>query len=413
LNAAEFAELQIAHRLGGWGDFRPSLSDAARNHTVSVSSVGTLAWDAGNGLPYPVNGWTGRVGAPHKLRTPQPGVKVYKFRDTLRSMLASGLDFDAVIDMQDWRVRSLAGPDNTLFPTVCFNRVLNARGRVLWHMPGPLHEIGADQFLGPFPDPDALPFALRARRLVWRGGVTGRANTGDDVVKETYRFQKIFALVAAGKRDMAWAADRLEEFPRYRFARHMAHDPIGDVAFVEQTNLHPLSKPLMQPLQGPSLSPREQARSKYIAVVRGADLASSFYWTMNSGSLGLVMESPWESFGSVHFRPWQHYVPFRMDLSDLAERLEWCDAHPAECATMVQAAGEVCRLLARHDLRIEIDHAVVEGLRQLLQQGRYGDIDKAAAGSGFEHLHQYGGAGADQRRQSGSVVVETPRQGVV
>jgi hypothetical protein len=281
-------------------------------------------------------------------------------------MLTAGLDFDTVIDMQDRRVRALQTPEGEIFPTISFNRATGAPGRVLWHMPGALHQIGSDAFLGPFPDPDALPFAQRLPKLVWRGGMTGRPGHDIDLRKEGYRLNRIFADVEQGKRRMAWAAERLDEFPRYRIVKAMAGHPMADVGFIEQPQLHPLSNALMQPLVRPGMPQREQARHKYIAVVRGADLASSFYWTMNSGSLGLVMDSPWESFGSVHFQPWQHYVPFRTDLSDLEERLEWCNAHPAECDAMVQRAGEVCRLLARQDLRDASDRAVIDGLRQAL-----------------------------------------------
>jgi hypothetical protein len=364
MDPVAFVGLQTSHRLGHCADFIPSLSETARAYSLSASSSGTLAWNASEGLPYPANGWAGRVGKPHKLRSREPGVKEYKFRDTLLSMMAAGLDMDAIIDMQDARVRTLAGSAKEVFPVVSFNRLKGTLGRILWHMPGPLHQIGAAEFLGPFPDPDALPFSGRAPKLVWRGGITGRAGGTDDPKNDTYRFQKIFALVQKGKHDMGWAADRLAEFPRYAFVKHMASRPLTDVAFVTQQGLDPLSNPLMQPLQRPPMGQREQARNKYIAVLRGADLASSFFWTMNSGSLGLVMESPWESFGSVHFRPWEHYVPFRRDLTDLDAQLDWCNTHPGECADMVQAAGDVCKMLARQDLRTEIDRSVVDGLRR-------------------------------------------------
>ncbi len=364
MDASGFVAIQAAHRLGGFGSFRPSLAEAARCYATLVGSKGTLAWSEAEKLPYPVNGWTGRAGAPHKLGTRAPGVKEFKFRDTLLSLLAAGLDFDTVIDMEDRRVRALHGPGHEICPTVCFNRTASALGRVLWHMPGALHKIGAQEFLGPFPDPDALPFAQRSPKLVWRGNITGRAGSGAAPILERFRFHRIFSEVERGKCDMAWAAARLGEFPRYRFVRRLSGTPLADVAFVHQPELHPRSESLMRPLQKDPMRQREQARHKYIAVLRGADLASSFFWTMNSGSLALVMDSPWESFASVHFHPWQHYVPFREDLSDLEERLAWCESHQAECAAMTQAAREVCRWLERQDLREEADRAVVDGLRQ-------------------------------------------------
>lgn len=366
MDAAQFLAVQTAHRLGGFDQFRPSISQTARLQALSVSSGSAMAWDAAQKMPYAVNGWTCRPGAPHRLRNSARGVKVHKSRGAMVSLTEAGADFDVLVDMQDRRVRALNTVEGEVFPTICFNRAAGAPGRILWHMPGPLHEIGSDAFLGPFPDPDAVPFAQRIPRLVWRGGITGRAGNGADIRKEGYRFDRIFDDLGRGKRTLDWAAQQLANFPRFRFVSQLANRNWADVGFIAQPHLHPLSASLMQPLQVPAMPQRAQARHKYIAVLRGADLASSYYWTMNSGSLALVMETPWESFGSAHFLPWHHYVPFREDLSDLDDKLAWCNDHPLECEAMTRAARKVCVMLARADLRIEADKALIAGLRHVL-----------------------------------------------
>jgi len=366
MTEADFAEAQVVHRLGALGIGKLSLSEAARDHAVAVSSAGALAWNATRGQPYPVNGWQGPPGQPDLVQNANRGTKPHKARAALASLLVAGLDFDVLIDMQDRRVRSLTAPDGTVFPTVSFNRLEGAAGRVLWPMPGSLHQIGADGFLGPFPDPDALPWADRAPRLVWRGGPTGRALTGPDLRAEGLRFEGVFAQVAAGQQDMAWAAAQLAQVPRFAFVQALRGNPLADVGFVGRPGLPPLSRALIDPLLSPPMPARQQARFKYIAVLRGADLASSLFWTMNSGSLALVMDSPWQSFASVHFRAWEHFVPFRADLSDLHDRLAWCATHPRDCEGMVQAAQAVCRMLAKPDLRTKIDRAVVDRMRRAL-----------------------------------------------
>ena len=73
MTEADFAEAQIAHRLGALGSCRLSLSDAAREHAVSVSSGSALAWNAALGQPYAVNGWQGRRGKPARLAWPYAG----------------------------------------------------------------------------------------------------------------------------------------------------------------------------------------------------------------------------------------------------------------------------------------------------------------------------------------------------
>ena len=362
----DFVATQVAHRLGAIGAARLGLNETARDYALAVSSGGALAWNAAAHAPFAAHGWLPNPDQPDVPHSTARGVRPEKSQGALQSLLRAGADFDLMIDMQDRRVRSLETADGQVFPTFVFNRVEGAAGRILWPMPTELHAIGANAFLGPFPDPDALPFAERTARVVWRGGMTGRGGGRGDVRLEGFRFQKLFAEVESGRRALSWAHKKLHDFPRFAFVRHLSTDPRADVGLIEQEWLHPLSKPILAPVTRSAMPQRLQARAKYIAVLRGADLASSFFWTMNSGSLGLVMETPWESFASVHFKPWVHYVPFKVDMSDFDERFAWCEDNPADCAEMVREAGQMCQYLARKDLRHAADGMVIKTLRAAL-----------------------------------------------
>jgi hypothetical protein len=85
---------------------------------------------------------------------------------------------------------------------------------------------------------------------------------------------------------------------------------------------------------------------------------------MNSGSLALVMDGAFETFASGHFRPWEHYVPFKADLSDLEERLDWCKANEAACREMATRAHAVCSLIGKADLRAEIGRQLMRRLEK-------------------------------------------------
>jgi hypothetical protein len=39
--------------------------------------------------------------------------------------------------------------------------------------------------------------------------------------------------------------------------------------------------------------------------------------------------------------PWQHYIPFAADLSDLMQQIEWCRAHDAECEQIANRGREL------------------------------------------------------------------------
>ena len=76
------------------------------------------------------------------------------------------------------------------------------------------------------------------------------------------------------------------------------------------------------------------------------------------------METPFESFASTHFRPWEHYVPFKEDSSDFEERLAWCQANDAECRAMAVRARIVCQKLADATLRQEANRQVIAEIRR-------------------------------------------------
>lgn len=61
-------------------------------------------------------------------------------------------------------------------------------------------------------------------------------------------------------------------------------------------------------------------------------------WKLVSGSVVLSPASPWETFFTRQFEPWEHFVPVANDFSDLAQRLDWCRSHDEECQRIAQRA---------------------------------------------------------------------------
>lgn len=68
-------------------------------------------------------------------------------------------------------------------------------------------------------------------------------------------------------------------------------------------------------------------------------------WKTRSCSAVLSQESPWESFFSVQFEPWQHFVPLANDLLDTEEKVRWCLANDAELRQIAGRATERARLV--------------------------------------------------------------------
>lgn len=92
---------------------------------------------------------------------------------------------------------------------------------------------------------------------------------------------------------------------------------------------------------GASIPQSEQLSYKYILDVDGyARTWDAWAWKMQSGSVVLSPDSPWESFFTRLFDPWVHFVPMANDFSDLSDKLAWCAAHDADCQQMAQQAKQ-------------------------------------------------------------------------
>jgi hypothetical protein len=90
---------------------------------------------------------------------------------------------------------------------------------------------------------------------------------------------------------------------------------------------------------GQFVSRADQMRYRYILDVDGfARTWDAWAWKVMSGSVVLSVDSPWDSFFSVQFRPWEHFVPVANDGHDLSEKLEWCAANDNECERIADRA---------------------------------------------------------------------------
>jgi hypothetical protein len=367
MTEAEFVRRSVEHQLGGVTGAGLCQDEDARLFAEAASSGGALSWNGATGLPHAFNNWAKLCDAEGQESLRQVGGRAteVKYVRSLAEMQAAGADFSMIVDMQDRRTRNLRLADGRVFPTFCFNRLVGVTDRVLWPLPL-YHDIEDEGFLGGI-DPKAVPWAEKDNRIVWRGIPGGRASPKGEVRSETVRLFYVLKRHAAGEMSREEALATISTFPRHRFVERLHADPRADVGFISRKGIKLPGQPLLSHLERPRVSRQDMQRSKYLAVVRGNDVASSLYWTMNSGSLALVMESPFETFGSCHFRPWEHYVPFREDMSDFDVAYDWCEAHPAECQAMAESAAEVCRLLARADLRQEIGRGVVGAVSRALR----------------------------------------------
>jgi hypothetical protein len=72
------------------------------------------------------------------------------------------------------------------------------------------------------------------------------------------------------------------------------------------------------------VSIKEHYNYKYILIIDGACIASSHQWVFGSGSVPIMISNPENVYWFKHLlEPMVHYVPVKIDLSDIEEKIEW------------------------------------------------------------------------------------------
>lgn len=359
--AEAMLQIETAHRLGEQAGRQWRYTSHGLKAALRASSEGCVQWHQSEE----------RMSCP-KIGRVSERPSIRKGAQALVEAQAAGLDFDLLIDMQDARDTDIA-MRKTVAPVLCFNRPPGAVGRVLWPMQH-VHGVGSPAFSGQFGGADLVPFAQRKDRFVWRGNINGStrpmAPSGlTTAVTDPAASSRVVSarFLLDRRRDPAQAAalwDKLRLVPRFGFIDGFQHHPLADIGLTTQHE-----NPALQSCLRPRLSQAEMAANRYIVVLPGADLATSFFWSMASGSLCLVMAHEWQSFASCHFKPWEHYLPFAQDCSDFAARLDWARANPDACAAMAARAQAVMRVLDRAEYRQRANTRLVDALRERMAKG--------------------------------------------
>jgi hypothetical protein len=85
-------------------------------------------------------------------------------------------------------------------------------------------------------------------------------------------------------------------------------------------------------------SPKSQVQYKYLIAIDGNTCASSLKWQLFSNSVVLKNESDWIEWYDTALIPYQHYIPFQADLSDLLEKIEWLKQNDNAARKIAQEA---------------------------------------------------------------------------
>jgi hypothetical protein len=112
----------------------------------------------------------------------------------------------------------------------------------------------------------------------------------------------------------------------------------------------------------------EHLEYRYLLALDGYDGPSSWYWMINSNSIVMRQDSPWEMFGDNYFKPWIHFVPILQDGSDLMEKFNWCERNLAKCSRIVASTRHAASVLFESNYQRQRRHAVLNTYRQWMRR---------------------------------------------
>lgn len=113
-----------------------------------------------------------------------------------------------------------------------------------------------------------------------------------------------------------------------------------------------------------SVGVMKQAEKKYISLpdhcdygylmdIQGNGYSGRTKLLLHSGRPLFYQDRQWHEYWFFETKPFVHYIPVKEDFSDLAEKLEWANAHPTECATIASNALQFAKTNLRRDNAIK------------------------------------------------------------
>lgn len=113
---------------------------------------------------------------------------------------------------------------------------------------------------------------------------------------------------------------------------------------------------LFRPYMGSRVPVVDHLRYKYQILVDGHVSAfSRAYWQLFSNCVIFKHSSPWYQWYYRELRPYEHYIPYEADASDLIEKIKWAVEHDDKAYEISQNANKFAREnLKRSDILLYV-----------------------------------------------------------
>lgn len=150
-----------------------------------------------------------------------------------------------------------------------------------------------------------FPFAHRERKVMWRGSLSGPTY----VTLQNVRAFPRYKLLELSRESPSFIDARLTNYDDDELGRYLLKRFGTSASWMPESAFLPY---------------------KYLISLDGAAAAwRRVPMCLIAGSV-LLLQHEWSQFFYPGLVPWVHYVPLRKDLTDLIEKYEWLEAHPAE-----------------------------------------------------------------------------------
>jgi|SRR5579872_276960 len=302
---------KIKEAYGGWGEYR--YSEAATH--VMIYNLLTSA-----GLNQPISS----ISIPPKINS----FLIQPLEQKLQISLSSNSSDNTVTTTTIIYPLTNAKPDILLplnmvdnmgpYPTPfwSYNRKYNTEQHILWPLSS--HIFTFQSGIN-----DTCKWSDKKHKLVFRGATTGPVKsfkTLDGNVKSS-RFEIINQFAHC-----SWAD--------FGFSTIVEHTKRTDPNWAHH------EKQILA-LKKKSMTIKEMLNYRFILCIEGNDVSTSFGWVLASHSVPI---HPYPFMFEVWFfqglQPWVHFIPCKVDGSDLEQQMKWAQENDAECQKIAKKGRE-------------------------------------------------------------------------
>ncbi|CAK5262525.1 unnamed protein product [Mycena citricolor] len=246
---------------------------------------------------------------------PVPTSDFFKSHSGCDALLTEkGFAIDALEDVAFIRSSSTSDFTTDLYPLLSMTKVLSpCFADILF--PGQYY-YESSAWSGKFSSPDLVPWQEKKPQLYWRGS----SNGGTIIHDNHHKFTRFRLIKLARARP-----DIIDAQMNGWYAEHCQSDCDAWAVMAEY-------------LVSGGFDAREDVyKYKYALDVDGNTFSGRYLGLLRSGSL-VFKATAFAEYFNDWLRPYEHYIPVKIDLSDLVEKVEWARAHDKE-ARQIQQNG--------------------------------------------------------------------------